>query len=58
MRKYVKKKNIGKTGNKKDNDMAADMAQLEYSNNKYYILASRYIYRLIIKITAKRYFNF
>ena len=25
--------------------MAANMAQLEYSNNKYYVLAFRYIYR-------------
>ena len=32
-----------KIGNKKDNDVAADMAQLEYSNNKYYALAFRYI---------------
>ena len=32
-----------KIGNKKDNDVAADVAQLEYSNNKYYALVFRYI---------------
>ena len=42
--KICKKKYIGKIGNKKDNDVAADVAQLGYSNNKYYILASIYIY--------------
>ena len=37
------KKYIGKIGNKKDNEVAADVAQLEYSNNKYYVLTFRYI---------------
>ena len=59
MRKYAKNY-IGKIGNKKDNNVAANVAQLKYSNNKYYTLIFRYIYRyrLIIKITVKRYFNF
>ena len=42
MRKFSKKY-IGKIGNKKDNDVAADVAQLEYNNNKYYALVFRYI---------------
>ena len=37
------KKNYRKIENKKDNDMDADVAQLECSDNKSYTLAFRYI---------------
>ena len=49
------KKYIGKIGNKKDNGMVTDVAQLEYKNNKYYALAFRYMYRyrLIINVRAQ-----
>ena len=33
----------GKIRNKKDNDMATDVAQLERNNNKYYASTFRYI---------------
>ena len=38
------KKNYRKIGKKNDNDVDADVAQLEWSNNKCYALAFRYIY--------------
>ena len=41
------KKIYRKIGNKKDNDMNADVTQLERSNNKYFILTFRYIYTTI-----------
>ena len=41
MRKCLKK-HIGKIVNKKDNDVTADVAQLEYSNNKYYASVFKY----------------
>ena len=34
---------IGKIGNKKDNGVVADMAQLERIKNKYYASAFKYI---------------
>ena len=34
---------IGKIGNKKANDVTADVAQLECSNNKYYASVFRHI---------------
>ena len=34
-----------KIGKKKDNNIDADVAQLEPSNNKYYASPFRYIYR-------------
>ena len=37
------KKYIGKIRNKKDNDVATYVAQLERNNNKYYASTSRYI---------------
>ena len=37
------KKNYRKIENKKDNDMDADVAQLECNDNKCYTLAFRYI---------------
>ena len=37
------KKYIGKIRNKKDNDVATDVAQLERNNNKYYASTFRYI---------------
>ena len=37
------KKNYRKIENKKDNDMDADVTQLECSDNKCYTLAFRYI---------------
>ena len=37
------KKNYRKIGKKNDNNVDADMVQLERSNNKYYISAFRYI---------------
>ena len=42
MRKCFKKY-IRKIGNKNDNDVAADVAQQEHSNNKCYISDFRYI---------------
>ena len=36
---------IRKIGNKKDNDVAANVAQLEHSNNKWY--ASAFIYIIL-----------
>ena len=35
---------IGKLERKKNNDMDANVAQLEHSNNKCYVSAFRYIY--------------
>ena len=37
------KKNYRKIGKKNDNNVDADVVQLERSNNKYYISAFRYI---------------
>ena len=34
---------IGEIGNKKDNDVIVDVAQLEHSNNKWNISTFRYI---------------
>ena len=34
---------IGEIGNKKDNDVSANMAQLEHNNNKCYALTFRSI---------------
>ena len=41
----MEKKNYRKIGKKNDNDVDADVAQLEHSNNKWYASAFRYIYR-------------
>ena len=49
--KYLKKikinvkKNYRKIGKKNDNDVDADVTQLEHSNNKCYVSTFRYIYR-------------
>ena len=40
------KKYIRKIGNKKDNDVTINVAQLERNNNKFYTSAFIYIYRL------------
>ena len=52
MCKYLKKikrvnvkKNYRKIGKKNDNDVDADVVQLEHSNNKCYVSTFRYIYR-------------
>ena len=45
MRKCFKKY-IRKIGNKKDNDVTINVAQLERNNNKCYTSAFIYIYRL------------
>ena len=42
--KKINVKKIWKIGKKKDNDVDADVAQLEHNNNKYYASAFRYIY--------------
>ena len=41
------KKIYRKFGNKKDNDVNADVAQLERNNNKCSVLTFRYIYTTI-----------
>ena len=39
------KKNYRNIGKKNDNDVDADVTQLEHSNNKCYVSTFRYIYR-------------
>ena len=44
IKKVNVKKNYKKIEKKKDNNVDNDVAQLEYNNNKYYILTFKYIY--------------